>query len=165
MSRDVTKLIVDLSDTAAAVRIRAAQELAQLGEDSRGAVVGLVRATADQEEEVREWAVAALEEIGQPHTSDVGPLAELLTGSDNDVGYWSATLLGRLGSQAAPAVAALTAVVSGACENVVRQRAVWALGKIGPKAAGSLESLRQAAGGDDPRLSRLAQRAITQITQ
>ena len=46
----------------------------------------------------------------------------------------------------------------------VRERAAWALGRIGPGAAPALESLKMAAAADNPRLARLAQQAIARIT-
>ncbi len=47
--------------------------------------------------------------------------------------------------------------------NSVRQRAAWALGRIGPVASAALQSLETAAASNDARLARLAQRAMTQI--
>eukprot|EP00913_Durusdinium_trenchii_P008865 g8331.t1 len=98
------------------------------------AAVELALATADDDEEVREWAVSALEELGPPAVESVGRMAELLSHRENDVAYWGATLLGRLGDAATPAVAALTSLLADHQEIAVRQRAAWALGEIGPSA-------------------------------
>jgi HEAT repeat protein len=105
-----------------------------------------------------------LEEMGPPAVEDVGSLAALLSDSAADAGYWAATLLGRLKANAAPAVPLLSAAVTGSTAMPVRQRAVWALGRIGPPAGPALDALKQAAASDDPRLARLAQRAIEQIS-
>ncbi len=128
------------------------------------AAVPLVQACGDQDEEVRGWAVTALEELGPPPVADLAALASLLADQNADVGYWAATLLGRLGEDAAPAVPALASALSGSKHSSVRQRAAWALDKLGPPATGALDALRQAADDDDLRLARLAGRAIEQIT-
>jgi HEAT repeat protein len=126
--------------------------------------VALVKATGDDAEEVREYAAAALEEMGPPEVEDVGSLAALLSDSAADAGYWAATLLGRLEANAVPAVPLLAAAVTGSTNMSVRQRAAWALGKIGPPAGPALNALKQAATSDNPRLARLAHRAIEQIS-
>ena len=164
MPTDIPQLIAALAAADPVERARAADQLARLGPDARAAAVPLVQTCGDQEEEVREWAVAALEEMGPPPVTDMGVLASLLGGQNADGGYWAATLLGRLGGDAGPAVPALAAALSRSTDVSVRQRAAWALGKIGPPATGALDALKQAADGDDPRLARLADRAIEQIT-
>lgn len=163
MSADISQLAAALNHPDASERSKAAEQLAGRGSEARDAAVDLVRACGDPAEEVRQWATAALEELGPPRPADVATLARLVDDENPDVGYWAATLLGRLEGEAAPAVAALTAVLSGSAEIQVRQRCAWALGKIGLPAAAAVATLRQAAAGDDPRLARLAQRAIDQI--
>jgi len=134
-----------------------------MGPDARPAAVPLVRACAEQSEEVSEWVVAALEEIGPPRASDVADLARLVGDPNADVAYWAVTLLGRSQSDAAPAVGALAAAVSDAPEMSVRQRAAWALGQIGPPAAGAIDALRRAESHEDARLARLARQALERI--
>ena len=138
--------------------------MSRLGPDARAAAVPLAWACSDQEGEIRGWAVAALEELRAPPVADLAALASLLADQSADVGYWAATLLGRLGEDAAPAVPALASALSGSKHSSVRQRAAWALGKLGLPATGALDALRQAADDDDLRLARLAGRAIEQIT-
>ena len=163
MTSEISLLISGLSDPDPTERSRAAEGLSRIGEQARGAAVPLARACGDLVEEVREWAVAALEELGPPSADDVDALAELLKIGNSDVGYWVSTLLGRLGADAASAVPALKKALCGPAEISVRQRAAWALGKIGPRAASAVVSLRTAAADADPRLARLARRAIDQI--
>jgi HEAT repeat protein len=163
MTTDVSQLLAALGGPDPAERARAAERLSRLGPDAQAAAVPLVRASADVDEEVRQWATAALEELGPPALSDLQALAPLLDEENADVGYWAATLLGRLGEEAAPAVGPLAEALSAHPAISVRQRAAWALGKIGPPARAATDALRQAAAGDDPRLARLAQRAIQQI--
>ena len=102
--------------------------------------------------------------MGPPEVEDIGSLAVLLSDPTADVAYWATTLLGRLEANAAPAVPALTAAVTDSKDMSVRQRAAWALGHVGPPAAPALDALKQAAASDVPRLARLAQRAVEQIS-
>jgi HEAT repeat protein len=46
---------------------------------------------------------------------------------------------------------------------VVRQRAAWALGKIGSAARGACGPLEAASKADDPRLAKLAADALAEI--
>jgi HEAT repeat protein len=81
-----------------------------------------------------------------------------------DVAYWSVTLIGRLGPEAGEAAPRLARLLPGPIDRAVRQRAAWALGRIGPPARDALPALHEAASGDDPRLARLAQKAIERIS-
>lgn len=166
MTDDVAAHIAALAAADPAQRAAAAEELSRLGPRARSAAVPLVGLSADEDETVREWAVAALEELGAPSADDIEELVALLgeVGDDRaDVGYWAATLLGRMRAAAAPAVPALAASLEGDHPISVRQRAAWALGQVGSAAAAALSVLERAAGESDPRLSRLASRAIAQI--
>lgn len=166
MVEDISRWIGDLSAEEADRRLRAAERLARLGEDARGAAVPLARAAADPAEPVREWAVAALEDLGPPDTEDAAALADLLADApDSDTAYWAATLIGRLGADGGSAAAALTTVLQQSSAVAVRQRAAWALGRIGPAAAPARGALQEAARSEDPRLARLAARAIEEIGQ
>jgi hypothetical protein len=163
MTSDLPQLIESLGASDESARREAAEKLSRLGPDAQPAAVPLVRACGDQSEDVSEWAVAALEEMGPPRASDVGELASLVGDPSADVAYWAVTLLGRLEGEAAPAVGTLAAAVSDAREMSVRQRAAWALGKIGPAAREAADALRRAESGDDPRLARLARQAVERI--
>ena len=163
MTTDIPQLSAALGGPNRAERAKAAEQLSRLGPDARAAAVPLVRACADPTEEVRERATAALEALGPPAVSDLETLANLLDGENADIGYWAATLLGRLEHQAAPAVGPLAEAVSAHPAMSVRQRAAWALGRIGPHAHAATVALEQAAAGHDPRLARLARQAMEQI--
>lgn len=163
-SGDVLRWAEMLRNPDPAARQQAAEQLARLGPQAQTAALALVQACADDSAEVGEWVVNALEEIGPPAARDVRPLAHLLGHDSADVGYWAATLLGRLGAHAVEAVPALTAALLAPLDDSVRQRAAWALGKIGPSAEGALATLEEAADDEgDPRLARQARRAIQQI--
>jgi len=163
MTMGIQQLIIQLSAPDPEKRSQAAEQLSHLGPDARQAALALVLAAGDEAEEVREWAVAALEEMGPPRPEAVPDLAALLTAKTQDVGYWAATLLGRLKAEAAPAVPALGSALTGPLDLSVRQRVAWALGEIGACAQPALDSLKKAAADADPRLSRLAQEAMTKI--
>lgn len=152
-----------LAGTDPAARRAAAEHLAHAGTASAPAAVALVRACGDADDEVREWAVAALEELGAPPPALVGELAALVTGSDPLAAYWAATLLGRLGSAAADGVPALVTVLEGQGDLAARERAAWALGKIGPAAAAARDALGRSASAADARLARLATDALAAI--
>jgi HEAT repeat protein len=160
---EIEQCLHDLQSTESSTRARAAETLARAGIAARVAVVPLVRGTGDADESVREWSASALEELGPPDAGDRDALASLLRAPEADVGYWAATLLGRLRAEAAPTVPALTEAVRESPHMTVQQRAAWALGEIGPPAAGAIPDLDAAAESDDPRLSRLARRALAQI--
>jgi HEAT repeat protein len=158
----ICDLINDLNAVQVDLRRRAAESLARHPEAS-AAAVSLVRSCGDSDEEVRQWAAAALEEMGAPSAGDVPAIAELAVATDADTAYWAATLLGRLGPPAVESVPVLVQVLESDAAPSVRQRAAWALGKIGSAAA--VPALQQAADSADPRLARLAQRACESIRQ
>ena len=160
---DANTLAVQLGSPDPSVRSAAAQRLARYGEEAAPAAASLVRACADAEEQVREQAVAALEDLGPPPADAVGQLGDLVGHGDPLVAYWATTLLGRCGKAAASAVPALADCLASAADQAVRQRAAWALGKIGAPAISAREALKRAASGPDPRLSRLATEALAAI--
>jgi HEAT repeat protein len=158
---DVAKLVASLESGDAAQRQAAAEELSSLGTDAQPAAAALVAACGD--EQMREPAVAALEDLGPPSPSDVARLAALLARPSLDVAYWAATLLGRLEGDAAPAVPALITALEKHSGLAVRQRAAWALGKIGPPAVAARTALNAAATNNDARLAALAREAIAAL--
>ena len=144
-------------------RTAAAEALCQLGEAAQGAAVALARACGDESESVREWAGEALENVGPPATSDMADLAALAGDDKADVAYWAVTLLGRSSEYVDVALPALVDALTSHAAVAVRQRAAWALGRIGPAAAGALETLKRAATSEDPRLARLSKQAIERL--
>ena len=163
MSGDLQTWITDLGNSDRAKQAAAGEALARLGGDARPAAVALVRTCGSPNQSVRDWAIAALEELGPPPSNHVGELIELTRDESLDVAYWAITLLGRAGEGAAPAVATLADLVRDSTDLAVRERAAWALGKIGPAAEAARSALRAAADGDEPRLRRLAEKALEAI--
>ena len=162
-SPDVAALSKQLVSTDPQQRAAAAELLSRAGEDAAVAAVQLVTACGDADERVREFAVAALEDLGAPAAADIPALIKLVDSPDPLAAYWAITLLGRSGKNAAEAVAVLVASVESSADLSVRQRAAWALGKIGPVASAARGTLKRAAGQGDERLARLANEALQAI--
>ncbi len=160
---DVTSLANSLAHGTPEERLASAEALARLGVEASPAAIAIVQALEFEDDGLRDWLVAALEDLGAPATADAPALAALITKPALDPAYWAATLLGRLESQAAPAVPQITEALDKHAESTVRERAAWALGKIGSAAAGARSSLEAAAKGGNPRLARLASEALSQI--
>jgi HEAT repeat protein len=163
MTNDLTSLANDLHASDTASQAAAAEALARMGADAAPVAVELVRGCECDDETVRNWCIAALEKMGPPPAAQIPALLQLAKSSRTDIAYWAVTLLGRAGDEAADAVAPLADILAGNADIAVRERAVWALGRIGPTASPALDALRAVATGDEPRLSRLAQSAIDAI--
>ncbi|MEA1951211.1 MAG: HEAT repeat domain-containing protein [Planctomycetota bacterium] len=165
MTDDLNELLNFLGGSDPDRSIEAAEELSVLGTDAQSAAVELVRAMANENEEVRELVAAALEELGPPPIEQLAELAGLLEDPHADVGYWAATLLGRLGETGKVVVPSLIDVAGNISSDLaVRQRAVWALGQIGRPAAAAIPVLEELAqNGENARLSRLAGAAIDDV--
>ncbi|QDV65091.1 HEAT repeat domain-containing protein [Crateriforma conspicua] len=130
----------------------------------------LVELNGHSAEMVRVGSAEALE-CGLPvHADEVPRLCELLADQQHgDVSYWAATLLGRcgaaggLGCHWAEAIMALESCLTDSHFLPTRERAAWALGRIGQKAAGAMPVLRNIAEDAPPRLRRLAIEALESI--
>ena len=162
-NQDLAALVQRLASASADERADAAEALCRAGEAASAAAVDLVRACGDADDRVREWAAAALEELGPPPPDATTNLATLAGASDPLVAYWAVTLLGRTGASAASAATLLAGLVDAASDMAVRQRAAWALGKIGPGACAARDALARAAGNSGPRLARLATEALNLV--
>ncbi len=160
---EIATLVRRLTSANADERADAAEALCRAGEAASAAAVDLVRACGDADDRVREWATAALEELGSPPPDATTSLAELAGAGDPLVVYWAVTLLGRTGASAASAATLLAGLVDAATDMAVRQRAAWALGKIGPGASAARDALARASGNSDPRLARLATEALALV--
>ncbi len=158
----LTEWIQQLSSGAPTQRIAAATHLARLGTGAQVAAIPLIAACAANGE-TASWAAEALESLGPPALTDAHALAEMLTSESEESAYWAATLLGRLGPSAAACVAALARALAPSRPLSVRQRAAWALGKIGGAARSAQPTLQSLMHESDARLARLAQEALAQI--
>lgn len=118
----------------------------------------LAAAVGDDREEI----VGQLEDFGPPAAESLAAIAHQLGSADSLVAYWAATLLGR----AEPAAAAYVNDLVAATHHedlAARERAVWALGQIGPKAKAALPRLRELTQSSSPRLARLSREALEHI--
>jgi HEAT repeat protein len=160
----ILDLATRLTAAEAAARLDAAERLARAGDAAAAVALPLVTACGDADEGVRDQAVAALEDLGAPPADAIPGLIEQAANPDPLVAYWAITLLGRSGETAAAAVKALAQQLGAASDSAVRQRAAWALGRIGPAARQASEALRTATTSNDPRLARLAEEALAALS-
>ncbi len=155
------------------LRREAVKAIGALGPGARPAVPALVRATRDENTEVRYWAVDALRRIG-PAASDAAPalvvvmadderatqlaarrslemmgkaaipsLVPLLRSPDPWVRASSAEVLGGIGGDQGEVIKGLTAMLSD--DSLwVRSSAAWGLGRIGRPARKAAKPLNQA---------------------
>ena len=151
----------DLSNADAEVRALAAENLCHAGADAAPAVVELVKACGD-EEAVQIWAVAALEQLDAPPVETAASLSKLVEAPDELVAYWAITLLGRLGPAAVDSEGVLVEALLYSQDLAVKERAAWALGKIGAESEPAINALNQAASSEQARLARMAQGALAQ---
>lgn len=142
-------------------RVSAAESLSLMGPDAAFAAVELVKACSD-DDAVRDFAVAALEELGPPPTESLERLTELARDENSLVAYWAVTLLGRAEQLAQASEPTLVALLTKSKDPSVRERAAWALGKIGPNSAAAKLVLKQAASSSEPRLARVATASLEQ---
>jgi HEAT repeat protein len=119
-----------LGDPSAAVRVRAASALGQLGAAAADATPALVGALRDADETVRCQSATALGEIRAANGEVVTALAALLTEPSSPLKVAAAGALKELNAAAAPAVPALVDLLQDRDEGV-RKAAAAAIGQIG----------------------------------
>jgi HEAT repeat protein len=157
VAMDINALLSDLRGDSAPRRRRAVEQLAQAGALAQQAAVALTRLAGDADPQVREQATAALEDVGPPLADQRRELEQLLQSQAAETAYWAATLLGRLGDgQSGPA---LVAALSNHPVLAVRERAAWALAQM-ELSPDAIRALKLAAAGREPRLARLARKAL-----
>lgn len=118
------------------------------------------------DESALEEIVSQLESCGPPPAELRSELVAQLDNSNSDSlqRYWCLTLLGRDTHSATESeTAAIAAYLAEQHDMEVRQRAAWALGKLASVAASTRPALQQAASASNPRLARLAQRALDEL--
>lgn len=160
---DPSQAIAQLMSPDAPLRIEAAEYFGTHPEMVPAAIIPLCRAVVDDEEQVGQWATSALEDCGSPPTEEQEALVDLLTDTHADVVYWAATLLGRLEHQAQPAVAPLSGLATRHESANVRQRALWALGKIGDRSDIVRTALDDPIHQKNPRSARVAEQVRRQL--
>jgi HEAT repeat protein len=159
---DAAGLAAALAADDAAARLTAAEALGKYLAEARRVAAALAQAAGDDDEQVSEAAAGALEEMGPPAADQCAPLAALLSSANGSTAYWAATLLGRLGSAAAAAAGPLAQAAASHADKAARERACWALGKLGVKDPAVLTALRGAA-SQAGRLARVAHEALGEL--
>jgi HEAT repeat protein len=159
---DINSLVAQLEGYDLAQQLAAAETLATLGTQAQPAAVALVRAVS-LSDDVGEFCAAALESLGPPAADQISQLVTMADDCSGDVAYWAITLLGRAGPEAASGVSALVKVLQSDADLSVRERAAWALGKIGPSANSAEAALRTVAESSEPRLARVAKQALEAV--
>lgn len=159
---DLERQRMDLKSPDLSTRATAAEHFSQAGEDAAFAAVELVQACGD-DESVSQFAVAALEDMGPPSSDSKQKLSTLLNSPEAIVGYWAATLIGRLEDSAKDCQDALAAVLVSSEDIAVRERAAWALGKVGADSEPAIAALKEAAKSEAARLQRLATASLEQL--
>ena len=143
--------------------IQTLQKLAAAGKVT-GLSAGIVALAGSSDDDVRTLAADVLESTVTVQSDEVPALVRLLIEtSDGEVSYWAATLLGRMGRDAAIAVPSLEHCLSRSLYLPARERAAWALCRIGKAASPAMPTLRSAAMDGPPRLKRLAIEALEAI--
>ena len=161
---DVATQIQQLQQSDVEQQLHAAEALCAMGEEASPAALTLIDLLASEDERLCEAATAALESCGPPPAAMTGDLAMRLTADNASCAFWAATLLGRQENQAANAANSLASVVAdSAAPSEVRQKAAWALSKIGPAARPILPALANVDSASDARLARLIKSAISSI--
>ncbi len=91
----------------------------------------LLTSIVSEDQSTVDWATEALENCGPPRKDDAEWLAKQLFSDTADVSYWAATLLGRMGEDVSEYQTSLVKLALDSKRTAnVRQRAVWALGRI-----------------------------------
>lgn len=160
---DVDQLATALLTDKPARRVAAAEELATLGSEAAPAALALV--TACSNPALVDICIGALEELGPPPVGQLPDIAKLVLSGDENVAYWAATLLGRAGEAAVPYLAPLEESAKNEGATIeVRERAVWAMSKMGAGAKPAEATLRTIAeSGGSPRIKRLASTALANL--
>lgn len=161
--------ISDLGEMLASDQIeqrrRAAELLSQNADVAIDVAVALVRAAGDDDRQVAEYCVATLEEMGEPSASQLEELSQLATAANEESAYWAATLMGRAGVQACEFAVLLGDIVASDAAPQVRERAAWAIARIGPSAKAARPQLESCTGAEPSSLARAVTKAIEAIDE
>lgn len=107
-------------------------------------------------DEEAQWASEALENCGKPTSDSLAAIAPLIQHPAELVASWACKLVARSESEAAWMEPFLIEALSARTEEIVREEAARALGRIGANSVAAHEALQAAARSGGPRLKRLA---------
>ena len=163
---DIQQCIADLASNDLSNQRSAAAQLLN-APSCEAAAVELTKAVGSDDELLVESATGVLESIESISDVQASTLAELLPSKTfqphPNTGFWAATLLGRIGQRAAPFLDQLIAALDASTDDTVKQKIVWAIGKIGPPASPASNHLEALVNASDKRLARLASQALESI--
>ena len=148
-TRDVPRLIEQLSNDDASVRGSAAMAMGRIGADAKDAVPALISALQDEDDEVRSSAAAALGDIGAADRDAVPALINALQDDHFVVRRSAAAALGDIGADARDAVPALIDVLQDDNWEDARLSAAGALGRVGADAEDAVPALINFLQDDD----------------
>ena len=173
---DRTPNIFQLESPNVAERLQAAEYASRNPDQCCEWAVALTKAAGDSSDAIAMAAAEALEMLGAPPASMLMQLIGLAktcvnvslpkkngTNANSETAYWAVTLIGRLGPKAAPATDCLIEILNQSDYLPVRERATWAISRIGTAASSASSALRHAAAEGPPRLKRLATQALESI--
>lgn len=141
-----SELAALLSDKAPAVRAHAAYALGQIGPEARDAAPALAKAISDSDDHVQRMAIKALEQIRPDPKVVVEALGEELDDENPSVRVAALHALTEYGDSAIPVLSKALA------SEDTRYWAALALGELGPKAKGAVESLVSALADKNPHV-------------
>ncbi len=92
----------------------------------------LFETLVSEDETLREWTSEAFENCGPPSDDDFDWIVDMLRSREGDQSFWAATFLGRLEERARKATSKLIETILNVNQGeATRQRAAWALHRIG----------------------------------
>lgn len=147
-------------ENAGPLSLEEVQGLVQNNQLALGAISPLLRTLRSSDEELRAWAGDALSniELVPAHLAD--SIRTFCNDESAPVASWACKLLSRMAGPPASVQISLSQTVNTHPIIGVRQQAVIALSSISGLTECSLNALKNAAAGDDPRLVRLASEAL-----
>jgi len=143
-------------------RLYAMRELRTMGAAAKSAVSVLIKASTENNAEIKKSSIETLGQIG-PDAADAAPaLAAALNDPDKDVRLSATMALGKIGPNAAEAVPAIIAALKDP-DKEIRLSAAVALGEIGPAAVEAVPALVAALKSPRALIPRFAAIALRKI--
>ena len=124
-----------------ATKLKAMVSIAKYGNQASNALPELTKLLKEPDLTVQSHAAAAMLAIDPERIDATGTLVNLLRNKDATVREETAFAAGQIGSDAPPVVKELEIALQGDISPKVRDKAAWAIGRIGPAARGAVPTL------------------------